>query len=405
MNYDSRIETPESEAEAPLADASNDPFASEPAEERLERKRLWIGAGVIAAMLVGLWFFTHSEPSNDLTASRDSQAPLVSVITAGRATVAGKISATGTLAARRELPVGIAGEGGQVVQVLVEPGQWVRAGQVLAVIDRSVQVEQQASQAAQIQVAEADARLAQANLDRALQLVERGFVSRADVDRLTATRDAAQARVRVARAQLSETRARTDRLNIVAPASGLVLERRVEPGQVVSSGSGVLFRMAKDGELELLARLSEGDLAQMRAGITASVVPVGSASSFTGQVWQVSPVIDPQTRQGIVRIALSYAAELRPGGFASAEILAGTTVAPLLPESAVLSDNAGAFVYVVGKDNKVERRAIKPGMITAQGIVITEGLSGTEQVVERAGAFLAPGETVKPKLVKRSVQG
>lgn len=401
MNYDSRIETPESEAEMPLADASADPFA-EPEEERLERKRLWIGAAIVAAMLVGLWFFTHREPSNDLTASRDSQAPLVSVIAAGRATVAGKISATGTLAARRELPVGVAGEGGQVVQVLVEPGQWVRAGQVLAVIDRSVQVEQQASQAAQIQVAEADARLAQANLDRALQLVERGFVSRADVDRLTATRDAAQARVRVARAQLSETRARTDRLNVIAPASGLVLERRVEPGQVVSSGSGVLFRLAKDGEMELLARLAESDLAQMRPGITAAVVPVGSERSFTGQVWQVSPVIDPQTRQGTARIALAYAPELRPGGFASAEIVSGTTVAPLLPESAVLSDNAGSFVYVVGKDNKVERRAIKPGMITAQGIVITEGLSGTEQVVERAGAFLAPGETVKPRLVKRS---
>ncbi len=323
----------------------------------------------------------------------------------GRAPVEGRISATGTLAARRELPVGVAGEGGQVVQVLVEPGQWVRAGQVLAVIDRSVQVEQQASQAAQIQVAEADARLAQANLDRALQLVERGFVSRADVDRLTATRDAAQARVRVARAQLSESRARTNRLNIVAPASGLVLERRVEPGQVVSSGSGVLFRLARDGEMELLARLAESDLARISAGITASVVPVGSERSFTGQVWQVSPVIDPQTRQGTARIALAYAPELRPGGFASADIVAGTTVAPLLPESAVLSDNAGAYVFVVGKDNKVERRAVKPGMITAAGIVITAGPTGTEQAGGRPRGLRAPGETVKPQLVKRSVQG
>lgn len=404
MNYDSRIDTPDSEAQAPLAEVSGDPFA-EPDEERLERKRLWIGAAVIAAMLVGLWFFTHREPANDLTASRESQAPLVSVIAAGRATIAGTINATGTLAARREMPVGVAGEGGQVVQVLVEPGQWVRAGQVLAVIDRSVQVEQQAGQAAQIQVAEADARLAQANLDRALQLVERGFVSRADVDRLTATRDAAQARVRVARAQLSETRARINRLNIVAPASGLVLERRVEPGQVVSSGSGVLFRLARDGEMELLARLAESDLAQVRPGIAAAVTPVGMQRSFTGQVWQVSPVIDPQTRQGTARISLAYAPELRPGGFASAEIVAGTVVAPLLPESAVLSDNAGSFVYVVGKGNKVERRAVKTGMITAEGIVITEGLSGSERVVERAGAFLAPGETVKPRLVKRSGQG
>src|SRR5690606_22032384 len=143
-----------------------------------------------------------------------NQAPVVSVISPGRTTVAGRISVTGTLAARREEPVGIAGEGGQVAQVLVEPGQWVRAGQVLAVIDQSVESQQRASLAAQIQVAEADARLAQSNLDRALKLVDRGFISKADVDRLTATRDAANARVQVARAQFGEQQARVRRLNI-----------------------------------------------------------------------------------------------------------------------------------------------------------------------------------------------
>jgi multidrug resistance efflux pump len=85
-------------------------------------------------------------------------------------------------------------------------------------------------------VAEADARMAQANLDRALKLVSAGFISNADIDKLTAVRDAADARVRVAQAQLGETAARIRRLNIVAPADGLVLDRMVEPGQVVSPG-------------------------------------------------------------------------------------------------------------------------------------------------------------------------
>ena len=71
-------------------------------------------------------------------------------------------------------------------------------------------------------------------------------------------------------------------------------------------------------------------------------------------------------------------------------------VAPLLPESAVLSDNQGSYVYVVGKDNKVTRRAVKQGRITPQGIVIVEGLDGSERVVLRAGGFLQPGETIKP---------
>jgi RND family efflux transporter MFP subunit len=296
------------------------------------------------------------------------------------------------------MPVGSVGEGGQVVEVRVEPGQWVRQGQVLAVIDRSVQAQQEVGLAASIRVAEADARLAQSNLERAQKLVARGFISKADIDRLTATRDAANARVGVARAQLGEMKARVRRLDIVAPADGLLLERKVEPGQVVASGSTVLFRIAKGGELELLARLTEEDLAAITPGVSATVVPVGSTKSFTGQVWQISPVIDPQTRQGTARIALSYAPELRPGGFANVEIAAGTIVAPMLPESAVLSDSKGSYVYIIDRDNKVVRRDVKTGGITDRGIAVLSGLTGNERIVQRAGAFLSAGETVKPQL-------
>jgi len=272
----------------------------------------------------------------------------------------------------------------------------VRQGQVLAVIDRSVQVQQQTSQAAQIQVAKANADLAEANLQRALKLVDRGFISKAEVDRLRAQRDSAIAQVKVAGAQLGVLQAQSRRLNVVAPAAGLVLERRVEPGQIVSAGSGVLFRLAKGGEMELRAQVGETDLATLAPGITAEVTPVGFDKVFVGQIWQVSPVIDPATRQGSARIALAYAPELRPGGFASVVIKSGTVVAPVLQESAILSDAQGSYVYIVGKDNKVERRPIKQGQITSQGIVILDGLNGTERVVLRAGGFLQPGETIKP---------
>jgi RND family efflux transporter MFP subunit len=298
------------------------------------------------------------------------------------------------------MPVGVVGEGGRVVSVPVEAGQWVRAGQVLAVIDRSVQTQQAESAEAQIAVAQADANLAQANLDRALKLVDRGFISKADVDRLTATRDAAVARVRVAQAQYGERRARNAQLNIVAPAAGLLLERNVEPGQVVGGGSGTLFSIAKGGEMELLAEVGEAELAKLSIGVTAEVTPVGSDKTFTCQVWQISPVIDPQDRQGTARCAMSYARELRPGGFATAVIRSGTVVAPILPESAILTDDEGSYVYVVGNDNKVARRAVKTGIVTDQGITVIEGLNGTERVVMRAGGFLSPGEEVRPQLFK-----
>jgi RND family efflux transporter MFP subunit len=230
-------------------------------------------------------------------------------------------------------------------------------------------------------------------------LVSRGFISRSDIDTKTATRDAAAARVKVAEAQLSQQQASNGRLDIRAPAAGLVLTRNVEAGQVVSAGSGVLFRMAENGQLELRAQVSEADLRGLHVGSQAKVTPVGGSDVFTGEVWQVSPVIDPQTRQGIARIALSYNPLLRPGGFAAATIVSGSTDVPQLPNASIQSDEKGNYVYVVGPDDKVVRRAIKVGGVSDSGVAIASGLNGTERVVLTAGAFLNPGQKVKPALV------
>src|SRR5690606_8579630 len=116
--------------------------------------------------------------------------------------------------------------------------------------------------------------------------------------------------------------------------------------------------------MELLAQVSEMDLSRIAVGTTASLVPVGTDKTFTCQIWQVSPVIEQQNRQGTARCALPYAADLRPGGFASATIIAGTIVAPLLPESAIMNDEKGSYVYLVDGDNKVVRRPVKTGLVT-----------------------------------------
>lgn len=370
------------------------------ARRKRARRNLIIGAVVLAAILVGAWFM-FGKSGKPADANRGGkQAPTVTVIVPGRQTVDRVVSATGNLAARREMPVGVAGEGGMIAAVLVEPGEWVAQGQVLATIDRRVQSQQAASLGSQIAVAEADARLAQSELERAQALVARGFISKADIDRKTATRDAARARVNVARAQYQQSLASNSRLDIRAPAAGLVLERKVEPGQVVSGGSGWLFRLAKGGEIELLARLGESDLARMTVGQIATVTPVGSTQGFKGQIWQVAPVIDPQTRQGIARVAVPYDKALRPGGFASASITSGVADVPLLPESAVQNDAKGSFVYIVGKGNKVERREVQVGDVNDRGVTILSGLNGQEAVVMSAGAFLNPGEAIIPQRAK-----
>lgn len=367
------------------------------ARRRRRRRALIIGAVIVLLAVIGATFlFGKGEETAPATAQEAQALPTVTVIVPGSHQVATTISANGTLAARRDMPVGVSGEGGMVSRVLVEPGQWVGAGQTLAVIERSVQSQEAQQLAAGIEVARADARLAQSELDRAEALVARGFVSKADIDRKRATRDAAEARVRVAQAQLGQIRARIGRLDVRAPAAGLVLDRMVEPGQVVSAGSGALFRVAMGGEMELKARLSQEDLARIQIGVPATVTPVGSTRTFTGKVWQVSPVIDPVNRQGEARIALAYDPLLRPGGFAGADLVAGRVDAPMLPESAVQSDAKGNFVYVIGADDKVVRKDVKVGQVADAGVPIIAGLAGNERVVQSAGAFLNPGDKVRP---------
>jgi len=367
------------------------------------QRRVRIAAIIVAILIIAgaAYYFFGSGSTAPVDADKAGQAQTVTVVAPGRDSVVRAINATGTLAARREIPVGVVGEGGRVLQVYVDAGDWVTQGEVLVSVDRSVQTQQAAALEAQIGVARADLQLAQNELDRAAQLVERGFVSKADVDRKTATRDAARARVSVANAQLAETRARNARLDVRAPVSGYVLERNVEIGQTVSAGSGILFRIAKDGQLELQAKLSEDDLAQIAVGIPASVTPVGVDRVFEGNIWQISPMIDAQSRQGLARVALPFDKALRPGGFASVEIKSGAMTAPVLPESAVQTGREGSFVYIVGKNNKVQQRLVKLGPVTANGLIIEEGLDGSERVVLYAGGFLNPDETINPKLLKK----
>jgi HlyD family secretion protein len=388
--------------------ASEEIFAPDGLQQE-RRSRAWFYVAIAllltAAAAAAVYYYMDGAAGDKkaLTAAEEkqTQAQTVSVIAPGSETVVRAINATGTIAARREIPVGTVGEGGQVSRVFVDAGDWVQQGQVLISIERSVQTQQMVGLDAQIAVARADLRLAQSELERASKLIARGFISKADIDRKTATRDSARARVGVAEAQLNEMRARTARLDIRAPVGGFILERNVEPGQTVSPGNGILFRMAQGGEMELQAQLSEVDLANVSVGVQATVTPVGSEQSFSGPIWQISPMIDAQSRQGIARISLPYNRALKPGGFASVLIKAGAVTAPVLPESAVQSDKQGHFVYVVGKENKVERRTVKTGEVTENGLAIIEGLDGTERVVLYAGGFLNPGETINPKLQRR----
>ena len=364
------------------------------------RRPRWIKplrvALVLLAAAVAAWKIFGPKPA---AAPAVANIPEVTVIVPGNTLVAQSITASGSIAARRDAAVGVQGEGGRVTAVLVDAGQRVARGQVLLRIDNAVQVQTSNQLAATLRSAQADARLAESNLKRAEALVGRGFVSKADIDQRTASRDGAVARVAVANAQLAENNARVERLNVRAPADGLILARSVETGQIVSPGV-VLFRLAEGSVLEMRAQVAEQDMASLRAGMTAAVTPVGSTQEYRGKVWLLDPVIDAVSRQGIARIALPYSPGLRVGAFAKTRITAGEASRPVLPQSAVQADEKGSYVMIVGAGNKVERRAITVGTVNDQGVAIASGLNGTERVVASAAAFLRAGEKIMPVIAK-----
>jgi len=205
----------------------------------------------------------------------------------------------------------------------------------------------------------------------------------------------AQAKVKAAEAQVADARNRLAHTIIRAPTDGTVLTRTAEVGQIAVPGSTVLFRLARDGQIEMRGQVAEQDVPHLKVGQEAQVRLEGVARSFKGSIWQIGAIIDSTTRQGTVRIALPASdQDLRPGAFARAEIQVGSSLGVILPQTAVLGDEQGNYVLVVGADNKLERRPVTVAGARSEGLLVSDGLAGTERVVAVAGAFLRAGEVV-----------
>jgi RND family efflux transporter MFP subunit len=222
-----------------------------------------------------------------------------------------------------------------------------------------------------------------------------GALSAEEIARRHAASVTDEARVKVAAAQLAEVQARFAKTEIRAPASGLVLTRNAEVGQTASPGGEPLFRLARDGEMEMRGQIAERDIAAISVNQAAQVYLTGLAQPFDGKVRLLGAVIDPQSRLGDIRVSLPKDPAIRSGAFARGEVIVGNSERPVVPQTAVLSDSEGTYVLIVNGENKTERRKVRVASTVPEGLVIAEGLAGNERVVSTAGAFLRAGEQVK----------
>ena len=332
----------------------------------------------------------HGEEKKDEKAAGGSRQT-VSAATVTQTSLDRTVTASGTVSAWEEVPVAAETGGLTAVAVYVDEGSYVRQGQPLVQMNDVLLRAQLRQQQAQVQLAEANVARDDAALDRAQQLKERGFLSQASLDTALANQRSSTANLSAARAALAQTQTQLSQATIRAPVGGLIVSRSVTKGQIIAAGTE-LFRMVRDGRLELDAQVPETELGLVRAGQSATVTS-SEAGQTTGSVRIVTPQVDASTRLGLARISLSPGSQLRPGMFARADIAVGDQPATTVPTGAVLYRENKPGVFVLNGDGTVHFQPITV-LSRTDALTAVSGVNAGARVVVDGAGFLNEGDRV-----------
>jgi HlyD family secretion protein len=312
--------------------------------------------------------------------ARNGPPRAVRVVEVQPRALSGGLIVSGVLVSREEAAVGSELSGYRVGKVYFDQGAWVKQGQPLVQLDDTLLQSQIAQQTALSAQADAQAR-------RVAGLDEEGVIS---AEALETRRSQAV----VQRAILNDLKVRQSRMTIRAPVSGRILERNVRPGDIASAGGATpMFRIVRDGLVELNAEVAEENLWHIKPGDPVKV-SLPSGVTIEGKVRLIDPLVDAQTKLGRVRVALPVREDLRPGGFARGAFTGAVTAARTVPETAIRYDADGASVMVVGPDNRVIQRPVKAGRRADGYVELVEGPEAGAKVLLGAASFVLPGDRV-----------
>ena len=401
-------------------------------------RKILIG-GVLATAFAMISLTLVGKPLPKATGPAPSQAAketpaadtLAAVVTVARVTAADfaeTVLASGSLVAREEILVGPEVEGLRITEVVVDEGTRVKKGDVLArlvavTLDAQVAQNDAAIARSSAAIAQARASIVQAEarvvenrnaLERAKPLRGAGHMTEAVFDQREQAARTADAQLEAARdglrlaeaekaqveAQRREMMWRRGRVEVTAPADGIVSRRMARVGGYATGAAEPMFRIVAKGEVELDAEVIETRLHSVKEGQTARV-DVAGLGAVEGKVRLVSPEVDKSTRLGRVRIFLGDDPGLRVGSFARGVISTSSGNGLAVPSSAVLYGPDGPTVQVV-RANRVETRKIKTGLASGAMVEVREGLEDGDLVVARSGTFLREGDAVRPVLTGRT---
>lgn len=308
------------------------------------------------------------------------------------------LTANGNLAAWQEASIGAESGGLRIAEVLVNVGDRVRRGQVLARFAADT-VRAEAAQA-QAALAEAEANAADAanNAARARTLSQTGAMSASQINQYITAEKTAQARVAAQRAALQSQQVRLTQTSVVAPDDGIISARTATVGAVAAPGTE-LFRLIRRGRLEWRAEVTSTELGKITTG-THALVTAASGARMEGRVRTIGPTVDPQNRIALVYVDVNplpgaASGSARAGMFARGEFELGAVPTLTVPQTAVVAREGFSYVFRVNPDSRVSQVKVQIGRIAGDRLEVSSGLVAGTRIVASGGGFLNEGDLVR----------
>ena len=367
--------------------------------KRIKRKTFAITViALLLAIIAGLAIFSSrgSKPDEQMMAA-PKPALTVTTVRPAKTSLPIRLAANGNIAAWQEASIGSESNGLRLSEVRVNVGDAVRAGQVLAVF-AGESVEADVAQArANLMEAEATAAEAAANAAGARTLQETGALSAQQINQYLTAEQTAKARVAAAKATLAAQQLRMRQVQVVAPDSGVISERKATVGAVAGAGTE-LFRMIRKGRLEWRAEVTSSELARLQAG-TPAVVTAANGARLKGKVRMIGPTVDPQNRSALVYVDLlpvpAQESPAKAGMFARGEFDLGTSTAMTVPQQAVVLRDGFSYLFRLGSGNRVSQVKVRTGRRINDQVELLDALAPDTVIVANGAGFLNEGDLVR----------
>lgn len=356
------------------------------------RGRVLLMAGAGALVLLVVLLVVMRTTSRDTQSAAPPTALTVTARTLDTVELARSVSANGSIFPWQEIIVGPEVGGYRVAAVNVDVGDRVKRGQELVRLADDLLIAEVASKHANVEQAQATLENAEAAYRRAQSLSQSGALSTSDLDRLRSEELAARARVAVNKADLDAAELRLRHTRVTAPDHGIISARSVNVGQVAQVG-GEMLRLLRQGRVEWRAEIPEARVREIKAGQKV-VLMTADGTRVDGKVRTVPPTIESATRAGLVYVDLPVTDVVRPGMFARGEILLELGAASMVPLGSVVIQDGYSYVFVLGEEQKVQRRRVTTGVVKDDMIEIVEGIADGERIIDKGAGFLKDGDRV-----------